>query len=164
MVDTSEFATPAALDAVLRVHLEWTGGGVQSLPDEDSISPISGGYAFVRNEQVKLEPGCCCDLSDLAQWRAAFLAGPGPTPLLVGHGTYSIACRKGEVAITVFSEVRDQADVHFSCATDAFAAALAKAEQQQTLFARLLERRLRELGAGKRSTGIANCLVFGEDG
>lgn len=162
LVETSEFATPAALDAVLSVHLEWTGGSVESVPSDDAISPISGGYAFVRNGLVELEPGCCCDLSDLSHWRTAFSAGPGPTPLSIGHAIYSIASREGEAVITITSEVRNQPDSHFNYPAEDFASALKRAEQQQATFEKSLARRLDALGAGARSAEVANLLVYGK--
>jgi len=64
-VATGEFASQATFNLLARVHLEWDPQSLDLPPELDHIGPISGGYAFVLGGSVQLEPGCCCDLSDL---------------------------------------------------------------------------------------------------
>jgi hypothetical protein len=48
-------------------------GGVEALSDPDASPVLSGGLALRRPDsgEVLVEPGCCSDLGDLADWRAA---------------------------------------------------------------------------------------------
>ncbi len=69
-VATKEFTDPTTLRAVLAVILREDEGGFPS--DLDSMPTLVGGLALSgSDDEVLVEPTCCCDLSSIADWHAA---------------------------------------------------------------------------------------------
>jgi len=68
-VPISEFDEPEMLRRFLKVVFDnW--GGIDSPLDPDSILGLNGGLAL-RSDDVLIEPGCCGDLGDAANWQEA---------------------------------------------------------------------------------------------
>jgi hypothetical protein len=68
-VPTTEFADPDRLRRLLEVIFR-EEGGIRSLPDPEDVLPLNGGLALSSPSQgVAVEPTCCADLGNVADWR-----------------------------------------------------------------------------------------------
>lgn len=59
--------------------------GQEDLCDIDTVSAFSGGYAIVSGDNVLLEPQCCCDFSNLDNWKQVLLEQPKNGTVWIGH-------------------------------------------------------------------------------
>lgn len=158
-VAVDQFSSTEAFDLLLRVHLDWDPGvGLPSQPEE--LGPISGGYAFAVGGAVQLEPGCCCDLSDLDEWSKVRGEDLSLVPLTIGHGGYAASISDGTTTIIITSEDRGTTDTHLQYPTADFEEALARAEKERSQFAALLKKRLRDLGSVSHVDDVVGRLVY----
>jgi hypothetical protein len=163
LVACSEFRAGSAFELLVRVHL--TSGATpspNSIPATDEISPISGGYAFIVDGIVQIEPSCCCDLSDLEAWCAAFREGEGgATPVTIGHGCISLSTDESLVTVTLHSEVAGHQESLYRYPASAFAFALGQADVERRSFATSLKAYLRQFTLPARLDEVVSTLVFG---
>ena len=62
--------TESQLEKVLDVIItEW--GGITELNDPDLRPILNGGLVLISNNEVEIEPNCCGDLGDIANWKEA---------------------------------------------------------------------------------------------
>ena len=81
----------AQLEKVLRVIIDgW--GGISSLDDSDAKPVLNGGLALSAVEQdILIEPKCCSDLSDVANWKVAAACEKAEWEMLwIGHPFLSV--------------------------------------------------------------------------
>jgi hypothetical protein len=90
-IPTAYFTDLTALEKVLAVIVEGFGG-VGSLEDPDSDLVLCGGVALrPLNSKDLLEPQCCTDFRDVANWRAAAPHRGGQWEMLwIGHPWLSV--------------------------------------------------------------------------
>jgi hypothetical protein len=161
-VATSEFRGDAAFDALVRAYVT---DGVElspgKIPALDGISPISGGYAFSVDDTIQLEPGCCCDLSDLSEWGVAVRQGQGPASLLIGHGNLSLRVEGSMTTLTVNSEVAREDALTLQYPAADLARAVEQAELEQNAFADALKAYLLRYAPSERIQQVVQRLVFG---
>lgn len=93
-VSTSEFTTPQ-LENFLRLVID-EQGGISSLKDAQSTTALSGGFALNAGElSAVIEPTCCGDLADIANWKdAASFQGEEWQMLWIGHPWLSMKFQK----------------------------------------------------------------------
>jgi hypothetical protein len=161
-VATSEFRSDAAFDALVRAYVT---DGVElspgKIPALDGISPINGGYAFSVDEEIQLEPGCCCDLSDLSEWGVAVRQGQGAAPLLIGHGNLSLVTQGSVTTVTLNSEVAREDALALQYAAADLARAIELAELEQNVFADALKAYFLRYAPSERIEQVVQRLVFG---
>lgn len=162
MVATSEFHARGAFELLVRVHLISDAIlSSSSIPVVDEISPIPGGYALNVDGSVQIEPGCCCDLSDLESWSSAFREGVGPTLLNIGHGCFSLSSDGAVTTITRRSEVVGHEDDTFQYPASAFARALEQADVERKRFAESLKSYVSQFALSEELDQVVNRLIFG---
>jgi hypothetical protein len=162
LIAASEFREAAAFETLLRIHLmDKESPSSETILPLDEIGPISGGYAFSADGSIQLEPGCCCDLSDLAVWNAAFRECQTPTRLLIGHGCFSLSTEAGVTTVAVQPEADGQQTIHLPYPASDFARAVEQAQIEQKDFAESLKSYLPHHISGERAEAIVKVLVFG---
>lgn len=148
-VATSELTSPTAVDLLLRAQLSWDPAGGTPFPVMDELGPLRGGYTFTLGSAVQLEPGCCCDLSDLTFWASGNEGRATLAVLSIGHGNYTISTAGGITTVEVGSEVRGVAAIVLRYPAPDFELALVRAEADRRGFEALLEERLRALAVAE---------------
>jgi len=105
---------PALLHHPLLAHLVrgcLTESGIPGFPDGDGsqeetpderVAALDGGYALFSDATLVLEPGCCGDLGNLAEWEGALAARAPEANIWIGHpqlqaqfGPASLVLRQG---------------------------------------------------------------------
>jgi hypothetical protein len=157
-VACSELRAPAAFEALVRLHLTES---LDSIPETDALSPIAGGYVFSVDESIQLEPGCCCDLSNVAAWRGAFREGERPTRLTIGHGCYSLVTEDAATIVTIDPETTGRQSLSLRYPAPDFERALDHAELEQRAFAESLKSYLSRVISTERLDEVVTRLVFG---
>jgi len=92
-VPTRQFTDATILGRVLAVMLERLGGvePVEPLFDPECMSALFGGLLLCYEGRILIEPGCCCDLGNIADWReAASYRGTDWQLVWTGHPWASI--------------------------------------------------------------------------
>lgn len=69
-VTVPQLRSPGTLGKIL-VGLLRSWGGTEALADPDGPPVLSGGLVLCHAGEILVEPGCCCDLGDLAEWKTA---------------------------------------------------------------------------------------------
>ncbi len=89
-VATKEFTDPAILRNILAVILREDDGEFPS--DADSVRTLDGGMALCgADDEVLVEPTCCCDLASISDWYAAAShRGSNWRMLWIGHPWLSV--------------------------------------------------------------------------
>lgn len=106
LVCTSD-VTSTKLVNILRVIID-KRGGVSSLNNPSPKSVLSGGLALMSDEQgILIEPTCCGDLGDIANWKeASTYEGEEWKMLWIGHPWLSMKFQKPWLLLS---------DLHESC-------------------------------------------------
>ncbi len=150
-VAISQFGTHDSFVHLLCSHLECNSYEDLAFPDDlDELGVINGGCAFEHLGSVQIDPGCCCDLSDLSQWKNVFENGGGP--VAVGHAEHHLRVVGQSVEI-----IPDGLRV----SSTEFRSGLESAEIELNRFANELEAFLQNSKFHKRASEIAKTLVFG---
>ena len=98
----------AHLEKVLRVIIdEW--GGILSLDDSDSKPILNGGLALSAVEQdILIEPTCCSDLGDVANWKVAASCEKEEWEMLwIGHPFLSVRYQQPRLILSDLHESND---------------------------------------------------------
>jgi hypothetical protein len=116
------------LERVLEAHFR-----SYSDPDEPIGMPLSGGVALLTGGQVLLEPGCCSDLGDLANWEAvATEVWDGSRDLWTGH-PHPLAQLLG-ARLLLTDATDDPAEPRYSLDRPGLVAALVVAQEERVAF------------------------------
>ena len=136
-VSTSDL-TSSQLEKVLRVILdEW--GGISSLNDPDSRPVLNGGLALRSDEQgVFIEPTCCSDLGNTANWKeAASFEGEQWEMLWIGHPWLSMKLQKPWLLLSDLHETDDPVE-RWAVKPDELSRAVAAAEDELSRFSKMI--------------------------
>lgn len=158
-VAAATFDSPRAFELLLRVRARDVGEP-DGLPPVREVLPLPGGLAFADGEDVTVEPGCCCSLSDIADWRDAF-HGNGRVALTVGHGKWSIESTDGVTTVQLDPERLVDTPRVLSYSHAEFDRALVEAETERDRFVARLERHLCGLTSTSRARETARKLALG---
>ena len=78
------------------------GDGLQDETPDEGVPGLEGGYALFSGTTPVLEPGCCGDLGNLAEWEDALAERPADGSIWTGHpqlqvefGPSSVTLRQG---------------------------------------------------------------------
>lgn len=117
--------TPKAFSLLVGAHLQ------DDVPAEE-LQALSGGYA-ARTRRGVLEPGCCCDLSDLPEWQRAVQARRD-VRLGIGHAVLRLHAGPRATAVLVEPEqVGVEVDV-WVCSTESLGRQLEAASRIRRAF------------------------------
>ncbi len=154
----TDFAGTAAFEKILQVHLMNNAQpSANAIPPLDEIGPIPGGYAFSADGSVQLEPGCCCDLSDLREWNGIFRKANAAERLPIGHACFGLS---NEGGVTTVEEHERQQTIRFSYPSPDFGRAIEQAQVEQKEFAESLKAHLVLYTSSTHAEAIVNRLVF----
>ncbi len=137
-VATDQF-TKTQLEAFLQVIFEeW--GGVDVLNDPDSRPLLDGGLAMSTAELgIRIEPTCCSDLGNIANWKeAATFDGEVWKMLWIGHPWLYMKYEKPHLVLSEPSESDDPA-AKWKIMPDILHEALIAAEAELLRFSKLIE-------------------------
>lgn len=103
-VATREFTDLSILQKVLSDLISgW--GGTANLLDPECSPVLNGGFAVISEGDVVLEPMCCCDLGNLADWREAASCRSADWQMLwIGHPWVSVRFDEGLLMISDLHE------------------------------------------------------------
>jgi len=110
---------------------------------------------------IQLEPGCCCDLSDLGEWSAAFREHQSPTRLSIGHACFSLSTEAGVTTVTVHPEAKGHQTIHYAYHASDFCRAVEDAQIERNNFAESLKSYLCRHISTEHTEAIVKVLVFG---
>ena len=91
-VDAFSLLGTSLLDSLIKNHLQ--NAALPGFPDEegyedqldgDYVSKISGGVAILSGDKVLLEPECCCDFTNLYEWKDLIETRPASSKVWIGH-------------------------------------------------------------------------------
>ncbi len=123
------------------------GAGRDSDIDVDQVGMLSGGFALLSGREVLLEPACCCDFSNLAEWEQCLAERPTVGTVWIGHPEVQVSFEDGQVFISAGSEseVQPEDGVCYSISEADFRAGLTLATQDRDDVASRLLARVQEL-------------------
>src|SRR4051812_25936452 len=82
-----------------------TWGGLASVLDADSHPVLSGGLVLLSEGDVVLEPTCCSDLGNIANWQeAANCRAADWQTLWIGHPWFSVRFEQGMLSVSDLHE------------------------------------------------------------
>lgn len=147
-VPTTEFADPDRLRRLLKVIFR-EQGGIQSLPDPDDMLPLNGGLALSSPSQgVAVEPTCCADLGNVADWRHAVECREAVWQMLwIGHPWLSVMFQAPRLMISEPHE-SDRPTARWAVAPEQLERALVAADARLEQFAGHIAAVLSSLGYG----------------
>jgi hypothetical protein len=169
-VRAAQLAGSSVLQRVVEQALD--GSGIVGFPDDEGeededgerLLALNGGYALVDADgNVLFEPGCCCDLSDLASWQeAATHDGDDPYRLTIGHGVYSVSRSARDFLISIAPERVGGEVTTFRVTHDEFRLALREASAIREELRQSILRVLRDLlNDDRRAVTMSRILVGG---
>jgi hypothetical protein len=124
-------------------------GGIQSLPDPDDRLPLNGGLALGSPSQgVAVEPTCCADLGNVADWRRAVECRDAVWQMLwIGHPWLSVMFQAPRLMISEPNE-SESPIARWAVAPEQLERALVAAEAELERFAERIAAVLRSQGYG----------------
>jgi len=148
------------LDVVIR---DW--GGVESLSDPGEILPLNGGLALTCPDcDVLVEPQCCGDLGDAANWRTASGYRKIEWQMLwIGHPYVSVSYRSPWLILTDLHDSKHP-EARWAVCPDELQRAAVAAEQELERFARQISPILISQGFKGDSNSMARKLAGLEEG
>ena len=106
----SDFELTIILEKLISETLEGFESKNQIIENPIEYSPlIPGGYLFEVNNEVKSEPGCCCGLEDILDWKYSDI-------VTTGHGDddyVHINRSESRVNISIRNEIFTLSDKHY---------------------------------------------------
>jgi hypothetical protein len=145
-VPTAEFVDQTILQKLLvAIFDEW--GGIEALSDPDGKPVLNGGLAVrCPTADVLIEPGCCADLGDVANWmEAANYRQTDWHPLWIGHPWLSVRFEEPWLIISDLHE-SDNPTARWAVSPDGFQRAVVAAKAELDRFARQIATALPILG------------------
>lgn len=127
--------------------------GREDISDTDPLASLEGGYAIFGEDELLLEPGCCCGFADLDDWKQALLEQPENTDLWLGHPQTEISFVGEVVTVREGHEPYEGGPpppdslVEFSISVNELGEAVKRAEEARRRFTERLLPRVRELVA-----------------
>ncbi len=136
-IATAEFST-FNLEKYLGVIVDdW--GGLSSLDDPDSRPVLNGGLALCSKDSgVIVEPTCCGDLGDIANWKAAVaFEGEHWETLWIGHPWLSMKFRQPWLLLSELHESNDPVE-RWAVKPDELGHAVSAAEDELSRFSNMI--------------------------
>ena len=108
------------MERILEDHFDKSGSTMaDAATDRKNRAALAGGFVLMAGQGVLVEPGCCCDLSNLAEWAQAAHALDGSWKMLwIGHPWRSVRLAGGALEISAAHEGSPQA-LEVACRVDA---------------------------------------------
>jgi hypothetical protein len=156
-VPTSEFADPALLRRVLEVIFQ--GEGMH--PCDPDCSPLYGGLALrCQLQNVLIEPACCGNLGDAANWREAVGCRQAEwQELWIGHPWLSVQYKAPRLIISSPHEAEEDFTARWAVCPDQLQVAVVAAETELERFAGQIAGAVRSLGCEADSHLIGRSLA-----
>lgn len=124
------------------------------LADPIEYAPLfPGGYLFIVNEHIKSEPGCCCGLEDISEWKEA-------NTVLTGHGDddfVHINRTATQVDLTINKEI-------FSLPKEAYNKIIQDAETQIDAFIERCGKQINDLLGIESGKAFARAMIYKWEG
>lgn len=104
-------------------------------------SPLPGGIALLRDEQLLVEPRCCCDLTSLEEWYQALDTQNHEGDIWIGHAWLHWSTSGQTISFLEMNEVNEPvSETPFAVERNELASALALSLKERSIFsARLVE-------------------------
>lgn len=137
--------------------------GLKETGDPDCVGMLSGGFVLCGGSEVLLGPQCCCDFSNLEDWRKCVNEQPDQGTVWIGHPEAEVSFSEGWVSIAEGWEgesPRIKPKVDHAIRVEALLAAVTNAESHLADIRRRLVTRVQELiGDSERLLAVTNSLM-----
>ncbi|MCW8879268.1 MAG: hypothetical protein OQJ89_02700 [Kangiellaceae bacterium] len=158
---------------IIKENLEESG--LPGFPDEDgnesqnggeNVCMISGGFAIIVGNEVGLEPGCCCDFSNIESWKDILFEKPTKDYVWIGHPEAEVGFQEDRLIIKEGWEYTPVPDYlnEFSVDIDEFIKSVKEAEEALCEYAaKLLEQVKRLIPDPGLARRVTCCLIGKND-